>query len=81
MHDELRLLRQVVEEARSFRRPDQRERQDSQRHPALPQPQADTKPLKSKSEEELLLLRKIISEAKVFRRPSAKTGARLYDSP
>jgi hypothetical protein len=53
-----------------------------QRHPALPtaKPQADTKPLKSKSEEELLLLRKIISEAKVFRRPSAKTGARLYDS-
>ena len=50
--------------------------------PALPtaRPQADTKHLKTKSEEELVLLRKIISEAKVFRRPSAKTGARLYDS-
>src|ERR1035437_4524162 len=74
MHDELRLLRQIVEEARSFRRPDQRERQDSQQHPALPaaKPQADTKPPKTKNEEELMLLRKIINEAKVFRRPSAK---------
>ena len=46
--------------------------------PALPtaKPQADTKPLKTKSEEELALLRKIIAEAKVFRRPSKKTGAR-----
>src|ERR1017187_2276621 len=78
MHDELRLLRQIVEEARSFRRPDQRERQDSQQQPALPtaKPQADIKPPKTKNEEELMLLRKIISEAKVFRRPSAKTGAR-----
>jgi hypothetical protein len=48
-----------------------------QQHSALPtaKPQADTKPLKTKSEEELVLLRKIISEAKVFRRPSAKAGA------
>ena len=54
-----------------------------QQHPALPttRPQADTEHLKTKSEEELVLLRKIINEAKVFRRPSAKTGARLYDSP
>src|ERR1017187_697594 len=77
MHDELRLLRQIVEEARSFRRPDQRERQDSQQQPALPtaKPQADIKPLTAKSEDERGLLRKIISEAKVFRRPSAETGA------
>src|ERR1017187_3062991 len=77
MHDELRLLRQIVEEARSFRRPDQRERQDSQQQPALPtaKPQADIKPLTAKSEDERGLLRKSISEAKVFRRPSAETGA------
>ena len=77
MHDELRLLRQIVEEARSFRRPDQRERQDSQQQPAPPaaKTQADTKSLKTKSEEKLVLLRKIINEAKVFRRPSAETGA------
>ena len=54
-----------------------------QQHPALPtaKPQADTKPLKTQSEEELVLLRKIISEAKVFCRPPSKTGARLYDLP
>jgi hypothetical protein len=48
-----------------------------QQHPASPaaKTQADTKPLKTKSEEELVLLRKIINEAKVFLRPSAKTGA------
>jgi len=45
--------------------------------PALPtaKSQADTKPLKTKSEEELVLLRKIINETQRFRRPSAKTGA------
>jgi hypothetical protein len=50
-----------------------------QQHPASPaaKPQADTKPLKTKSEEELVLLRKIVSEARVFRRPPATTGARL----
>jgi hypothetical protein len=68
MHDELRLLRQIVEEARSFRRPDQRERQDSQQQPALPtaKPQADIKPLTAKSEDELVLLRKIIKRSKRF---------------
>ena len=81
MHDEL--LKEVVLEARAFSRPELRERQDSEQHPASPtaKPQADAKHLKTKSDEELVLLRKIISEAKVFRRPSAKTGARLYDSP
>src|ERR1039457_5714566 len=76
MHDKLRRLRQIVEEARSFRRPDQRERQDSQQQPALPtaKPQADIKPPKTKNEEELMLLRKIINEAKVFCRPPSKTG-------
>jgi hypothetical protein len=54
-----------------------------QQHPASPatKPQADTKSPKTKSEEELALLRIIISEAKVFRRLSARTGARLCDSP
>src|ERR1039457_416 len=76
MHDEL--LKEVVLEARAFSRPELRERQDSEQQPASPatKPQADTKPLETKSEEELVLLRKIVSEAKVFRRPSAKTGAR-----
>jgi hypothetical protein len=51
---------------------------NTQQQPALPtaKPQADTKALKTQSEEELVLLRRIISEAKVFRRPSAKTVAR-----
>ena len=72
------LLKKVIIEARSFCRPDLRERQDSQQHPGLPtaKPQADARSLKTKSEEEPVLLRKIISKAKVFRRPSAKTGAR-----
>ena len=45
-----------------------------QQHPALPtaRPQADTEPLKTKSEEEPVLLKKIITEAKAFRRPSPK---------
>src|ERR1035441_1536052 len=55
MHDEL--LKEVILEARAFSRPELRERQDSQQHPALPtaKPQADTEPMKTKSEEELLL--------------------------